>query len=85
MKDYIPNKMVCQCCGCETDIIINDGGIEYILCYNCASSLINLNLTSKQFHKILMNGHSTEEFLLHDDFYDKKGDAIQPIKIRGRR
>ncbi len=51
---------------------------EYRVCGNCLIFLVNRSLTTRQFFKLIGNGHSIKEFLLHEDFYDKSGNALQP-------
>ena len=80
------NKM-CECgCGREAqmewcEILDDDGqkyGTIYKLCMNCVHDFGNYNLSPKQFKALLKNGHENWEFMLHDDFYDDDGNAIQP-------
>lgn len=63
---------------------INDGSEEkpYELCHNCLIELVNLELNQQQFRSLIRHGHSVNEFLLHSDFYDERGRALQP---RGAR
>ena len=51
----------------------------YKICSNCLDNLVNRNLSQKQFKNILKNGHSDNEYLLHEDFYDEDGNALQPM------
>lgn len=57
------------------------GDVPYHVCSNCLIPLVNLSLTKKQFKNLLKNGHKDDEYLLHGDFYDEQGNALQP---RGR-
>ncbi len=72
----------CECCKkFEVQWTLKDQideNIEYNVCSNCLDALINRNLSKKQFKNLLTNGHTIKEFLLHDDFYDDDGTALQP-------
>ena len=57
-----------------------EGDIPYNVCANCLHPLVNLCLTNKQFKALLKNGHTDEEYLLHGDFYDGNGNALQPME-----
>ncbi len=59
---------------------LSDDEVTYILCPNCLSRLVSRALSPKQFHSLLKNGHLREEFMLHDDFYDAAGNALQPYQ-----
>jgi len=50
----------------------------YVVCGNCLIALVGLGLNPDQFANMLAQGHSTEEFFLHSDFYDETGQALQP-------
>ena len=66
----------CQACGKEGVVILIDDVI-YEVCHNCLIDLVNVSLSRKQF-KALVEIHSDQAFLLHGDFYDGKGNALQP-------
>jgi len=51
---------------------------EYLLCMNCLNNLIDLRLSQTQFLNLIESGHSKLDFLLHSDFYDDEGIALQP-------
>lgn len=73
--------MKCESCNNNYDgeLVINDGGLVYHLCHNCAPRLFCLNLSPEQFFNIINSGHHEDEFLLHSDFYDSDtGEALQP-------
>ncbi len=74
--------MKCECnCGNEGDVILKLLGTkpsEYKLCMNCHLNITNCNLSKKQFKALIDNGHTIKEFLLHEDFYDEEGNALQP-------
>ena len=55
---------------------------DYRVCSTCLILLANTNLSSEQFKNLLSSGHTDAEFLLHGDFYDDDGNALQP---RGER
>jgi hypothetical protein len=65
-------------CGNESQVTLVDD-VEYHLCQNCLLMLITRNLSSGQW-KELMKIHSKHKipFLLHDDFYNENGIALQP-------
>ena len=54
----------------------------YKVCSNCLLPLVGEALDKKQFKNLLKSGHKDEEFLLHEDFYDEEGRALQPVKFR---
>ena len=54
----------------------------YKVCSNCLHRLTSFSLSKTQFLNLLKNGHTTDEFLLHDDFYDIEGNKLQSI-IKG--
>ena len=78
-----PSKMRCEACKHEehqwvlTDTL--DASVSYYLCGNCLPALVNYHLSKKQFRHLLKAGHTTMEFLLHEDFYDEDGRALQPL------
>ena len=78
------NECECQCCitsNRSTTIIHRN--VVYYVCSGCAVDLFNLNLSKVQFFLLLENGHTTDEFLLHCDFYDERtGEALQPCEIK---
>ena len=75
---------LCQICGkFEVQWVLAGtypGDIPYHVCSNCLGQLVNLELTKKQFKTLLKNGHTDEEYLLHGDFYDEQGNALQPCR-----
>lgn len=72
----------CECeCGFGVQVMLRDDTSEFHLCMNCLISLVNLNLTKEQYRALIEIGHDRTEHLLHDDFYDDEGNALQP---RGR-
>lgn len=75
---------VCESCG-ERHVqwILKDAYVHrntkgYRVCSSCLLMLVNCDLSAKNFKNILNNGHSDNEFLLHEDFYDEEGNALQP-------
>lgn len=54
-----------------------DKKVVYRVCTNCLDDLVNLSLSKKQFFNLLDNGHDPCEHLLHSDFYDDNGNALQ--------
>ncbi|KKL65299.1 hypothetical protein LCGC14_2156430 [marine sediment metagenome] len=72
----------CEICDSELQWRLIDSYhpiIDYLLCSNCLIRLVNNALPSKSWKKLIANGHSKHEFLLHGDFYDEEGEALQPI------
>jgi hypothetical protein len=51
---------------------------DYMVCSNCLQNLVNENLKPKQYKNLLKSSHKEDEFLLHSDFYDEHGHALQP-------
>jgi len=75
--------MKCECgCGNDTHLMLIDRKTIYNVCHNCMIDLINLNLSKEQFAELIANDHTTDQFLLHDDFYDSKGRALQPRLVK---
>ena len=75
-------KFKCESCdelmGISLRFIIEDADAKYIVCCSCAPELLNNSLTPDQFNNLLKNGHKRKEHLLHLDFYDYDGVALQP-------
>ena len=58
---------------------LRTNGVSYHVCSNCLVGLVNLELKPEEFKQILKSGHTVEEYLLHEDFYDEDtGEALQP-------
>lgn len=71
----------CEICGSEHQWTLNDAyhpRIIYEICSNCLIMLVNYSLSKKAWNKLIAEGHSEHEFLLHEDFYDEEGNALQP-------
>ena len=51
---------------------------NYKVCSNCLQRLVTYNLMPYQFKNLVANGHKETEFLIHGDFYDEDGVALQP-------
>ena len=72
--------MECEACRkndaqvCHTDLYDKT---QTYLCKNCEVAYVNLSLTKKQFFNMIKSGHTTKEFMLHSDFYDEEGVALQ--------
>ena len=79
---------MCECgCGSEAQVKHTDlyeEKIVYFLCRNCEISFVCCNLTPSQFKELMEKGHTDEEFMLHGDFYDEEGVALQPTEVRRR-
>lgn len=71
----------CECCN-NGDVqweLKHHTGEIYNVCSNCLHKLTSLSLSKTQFNNLLKNGHTTDEFLLNDDYYDIDGDKLQSI------
>ena len=51
---------------------------SYKVCATCLMELVGHSLSKPKFNKLLKSSHKKSEFLLHSDFYDEKGKALQP-------
>jgi hypothetical protein len=51
---------------------------SYIVCPNCLVGLVLTSLSQRQFLRAKARGGDTNRFYLHDDFYDREGNALQP-------
>jgi len=76
-------KPTCQCCEqFDQQYILQDAYTDrtpaYRVCANCLNFLVRHALSKKQFKNLLKNGHTANEFLLHEDFYDSSGNKLQP-------
>lgn len=72
---------LCECgCGNKANVVRTNllGSARYLLCLNCEIPFVNLALSKEQFKSLLERGHTTKEFMLHEDFYDDDGEALQP-------
>lgn len=76
--NFSPKK--CEACeGHNYSWTLSDNyGVTYKVCTNCLLDLVETAMSKKQFKNMLKNGHSDNEFLLHGDFYDNRGNAEQP-------
>ena len=78
--------MLCQACEkFEEQVILKESPEyakseykDYHLCQNCLIKLVLNCLSKTQYKNLIKNGHSPNEFMIHEDFYDKKGNALQP-------
>jgi hypothetical protein len=77
------NKELCEICeGHDHQWALVDtlsGDKIYLVCSTCLIPLVNYNLTPKHGLFCSKNGHSKSEYLLHSDFYDNNGNALQPF------
>lgn len=78
--------IVCEACGAAHQWTIIDAYKDrktksYKICSNCHLALVTCCLSKKQFFNLIKAGHNTNEFYLHEDFYDEKGNALQPHKM----
>ena len=82
-----PEKMKCECCKKAehqwqiTDTL--DNSVSYFVCSCCLPDLVTYNLKKKQIRNLIKSGHTRDEFLLHEDFYDDDGNALQPMFGKG--
>ena len=87
-------KYECECdCGNDANVMhedldaLNSIGLplKYFLCKNCEMDFVNIALSKEQFKALLKHGHTTKEFMLHGDYYDEEGTALQPgILLNGK-
>lgn len=78
---YRREIMICESCrtnGSQWLLKSTSGPEEYHLCANCLIDLVNLSLTSGHFKNLIRAGHSSNDFMIHGDFYDEEGCALQP-------
>jgi hypothetical protein len=82
-----PEKMKCECCKKvphQWELIDTlDASVSYFVCSNCLPDLVTYNLKKKQLRNLAKSGHTQSEFLLHEDFYDEDGTALQPMFGKG--
>jgi hypothetical protein len=80
MAPICPQIQLCESCsGRERQWDLkSDNGEVYLLCSNCLIELVNLCLSPAHFKSLIRNGHKATEFMLHSDFYDEDGIALQP-------
>ena len=69
----------CQACKKYDGSVKLVDDVVYEICHNCLGPLVNNDLTPKQFRN-LKKIHGCKAFLLHSDFYDNHGIALQPYK-----
>jgi len=85
MKNTKPKKL-CQCCNqsehkWKLGSAYKDEPV-YAVCSNCLILLTTYSLRPEMYKNLLKNGHKATEFLLHDDFYDDEGNALQSFLER---
>lgn len=79
-------KMGCE--SCETGDVqwnltdVYEEKVKYKVCSTCLMFLTTHSLPKDCFKNLIKNGHKTSEFLLHEDFYDNDGNALQPVLRR---
>jgi hypothetical protein len=77
MPSSITERSKCELCD-ELAIRFEDSETTYELCSHHMAKLIRHNLNREEFSKLYLKHGNT--FLLHDDFYEDDGEAIQPVK-----
>ena len=77
-KEKIIPKQTCELCNFPYPATLVTTDTTFLLCPNHLLALVMLDLPVKEARK-LMKKHGTEEYYLHDDFYDEKGHALQPV------
>jgi hypothetical protein len=70
-------KKSCTLCA-EQAIIFEDHDATYELCSTHMEKLIRRSLAPKEFSVLYLKHGNT--FLLHDDFYEDDGEAVQPVE-----
>jgi hypothetical protein len=82
-----PEKMKCECCKKAPHqwVLVDtlDASVSYFVCMCCLPDLVTYNLKKKQLRNLAKSGHTANEFLLHEDFYDEDGNALQPMFGKG--
>lgn len=68
----------CDCCD-QKAIYFKDSKTEYQVCSDHVIKLLKYNLSPSEW-MVLSAKYGKNAFLLHDDFYDEVGNAMQPIK-----
>lgn len=79
-KSQLSEELKCVIDG-KPAMLFKDGPTEYHLCMEHIAKLIAHNLAPQEW-KALVNIYGPDEFLLHDDFYDEEGTALQPVVAR---
>jgi len=71
--------MYCQACKqYDVQVELKDD-VTYHLCHNCLINLVMRNLSKEQYHNLVAI-HGSCTYLLHEDFYDDDGTALQPVE-----
>ncbi|MDQ0271743.1 hypothetical protein [Cytobacillus purgationiresistens] len=67
----------CKASGIIVEETSDDNNQPYKLCLQCHDRLLKRSLKPLEWYNLSVV-HSTNRFLLHDDFYDEDGEASQP-------
>ena len=54
----------------------NNQKVIYKVCPNCLLHLTTFSLCPNEFKNLLKNGHTIEEILLNDTFYNENGESL---------
>ncbi len=82
LKKELPgNTFISEISGKPEAVKITDSLNEYTVTYEEADRLLGCDLKPEEYLK-LMKTHSDEEYLLHDDYYNEDGKALQPVRER---
>ena len=75
------DKNICQACmKAESQCTLElKGEKPYKLCMNCHLLLTIQTLDKVGYKNLLKNGHNPNEYMIHEDFYDKDGTYLQEI------
>jgi hypothetical protein len=73
----VESQIKCQACGKHESQVILQDDVAYRICHNCLLSLVARALAPEEYLN-LVEIHGNKAFLLHEDFYDDEGHALQP-------
>ena len=77
-REEIKSKQTCELCNFPYPSTLVDDRETFLLCPIHLLSLVELRLTVKEARRLIKK-HGDETFYLHDDYYDEKGHALQPV------
>ena len=80
IRKLFKDNTKCECC--EDDKVqwtLKDSDnpkVIYKVCPNCLLHLTTFSLRPNEFKNLLKNGHTIEEILLNDTFYNENGESL---------